>query len=349
MKTLIVGAVAALCASMCATGLAGAQTKPYEGVVIDTNSLGGAWDDLITKMVVEPLKEKYGFTVVLHAEPITVSISKLLVDPQHSPYDVFHTDSTTLPIVLATGALEDLDPKFVPEFANVYPRLKEAGNKAAPWFIAPMVIAYRTDAVSRPPEKFSDLARADLKGKVGMYNLENGGGIMDLVALATENGGGVGDIDPGFDALAKIKPNLVVTVAGTTNLVQLLERGEVSVASLWYGRVADMISRGDPIAFVAPKSAAADLEFVSLTKASKHKEAAQLFINALMSPEVGTAIAQRFYNASPNRNVKLPPDVAPKIYGYGEDAVAKLQLLDWKTIAANRGAWAERWNRLMAQ
>ncbi|MGE3832803.1 MAG: extracellular solute-binding protein, partial [Parvibaculaceae bacterium] len=207
LKTLLSG----LALTLCLVSPLSAQQKRYDGVTIHTNSLGGAWDELITDVVVKPLKEQYGFTVVLHPETITVSLSKLLVDVKNPPYDVFHTDSTTLPTLLETNAVEDLDPKFVPEFANVYPQMKEGGNKAAPWFTAPMVIAYRTDLVKNPPKTMTDLAKPEFKGAVGLYNVENAGGIMDLRALAMEQGGELKNIVPGCEALVRCMPNVGTT------------------------------------------------------------------------------------------------------------------------------------------
>lgn len=328
-----------------------AQDREFEGVVLNVNSFGGALDEAIDEVVIKPLYEKYGIEVVRTPGPSMQAVSRAIASGNAVPYDVLMTDSLSLPMALEAGLYDTMTEDEVPNLADIYDNLLVEGQgRTAPILISSMVIVYRTDEVDTPPQSLADFARPEFAGRVGIHNLENTGGVIDLVALANANGGGVDDIDPGFEALEEMLPNIVATPAGSPALAQLVESGEVTVASVWNGRAIDLVQRGVPVEVVIPEEGQFGLVTqIGVAAGTKVREAALKYIDAMISPEAGEAVARKLFYASGNRKMELPDDVARLVYPYGDDAVSNLNVPDWQAISNARSGWMERWNRSFVQ
>jgi len=276
------------------------------------------------------------------------ALSTVLASKSSVPYDVLMTDSLSLYAALDAGLLDEVSASSIPNIADLYPQLIEGQSDghiyAVPMLISNMILAYRRDDIAKP-NSLKELADPKYAGKVGLFSFENSGGVMTLVALANANGGSVENIGPGFTEMKKIMSNVVATTPSTVGLVQLLERGEISVAPLWNGRTMELIDRGLPIDFsVQSEGLYTVLNHFGVVKESKVKDAAHVFIDKVISPEVGAAIATKLYYGTANRKLSLPPDVAKKMVAYGEKSIASLKIPDWKIINKLRATWMARWN-----
>jgi len=230
--------------------------------------------------------------------------------------------------------------------------LREFGNYGIPFVISSMPLFYNTEKIKTPPTSLADLARPEYKGRVAMFNLENNGGILNLIALAESNGGSVNNAAPAFAAYEKIKPNLLSTPPSTVTLFQLVEQGEALVGSFWNGRILILKNKNFPIEMVIPKEGLySSQSYVNLVKnvPPKQRGAALKYLELALSQEAATLMAKNVFYAPTSRAIKLPPDVAAKVIPYGEAQVKQVKLADWNAVSKNRSQWMEQWNRTMSR
>jgi len=222
------------------------------------------------------------------------------------------------------------------------------GGYGLPVFASVMAIAYNKDHVKNPPQALADFANPEFKGRVGIFTLESVGGIVDLIALAEANGGSLQNLDPGFAKLKEIKPNLATTASAPVELFNLLQRGEIWLTSFWSGRVNALIDQGAPLGIAIPKEGLRNnLDYISLVKGTKHREAALKYMNEVVSQRTSLALAREMYFGPTNKTVQLPAGLEHRVLPYGEDMIAHMRPIDWDVVADNRGKWVERWNREM--
>ena len=148
------------------------------------------------------------------------------------------------------------------------------GGYGLPFFASVTALTYNKEHVKTPPQALSDLANPEIKGRVGIFNLESVGGVGNLIALAVANGGSVKNLDPGFAKLKEISPNLATATASPVEIYNLLQRGEIWLSSFWSGRVNALIDQGLPLGIVVPKEGLlGNLDFASLVKGTKSRGA----------------------------------------------------------------------------
>lgn len=250
-------------------------------------------------------------------------------------------DSPAMPALLKAKVARRVTTSDVPGLARVLPDMREYGDYGFPIGSPSVVLAYNTNRVKTPPRSFAEMARPDLKDRIGLFNLENDIGVQQLVAMAEANGGSIDKIDPGFAALAKLKPNLTTLASGTVNMLQLLEQEEVWVAPFWDGRVISLQRAGKPIAMIEPAEGTySDVTYLNPVVGSKYIEAVHAFMQEAVSGGYPEAFVSFFGYRSPVADVKVPADLAKRMYKPTHQKRA-----DWTKIADHRGAWITRFNK----
>ena len=107
--------------------------------------------------------------------------------------------------------------------------------------------------MKQPIASYTDLARPDLKDRVGLLTPENTGGLLSLIAFGESNGGSLDNMEPAFKALAAMRSNISTVTPATVNLLQLFEQEEVWAGPFFDGRTYSMRSKGKPMATVVPQ------------------------------------------------------------------------------------------------
>jgi len=339
---------AALCAWTLAHGTAFAQQKEFEGTKIVVNGFGGNLDDVLVENVSKVLKDKYGITVEIVPGSIASAYAKAMTSRSNPAFDVLITDDITLRSAAKAGLIEEVSIADVPNMAQLYPNFMPLGGYGLPFFASVTALTYNKEHVKTPPQALSDLANHELKGRVGIFNLESVGGVVSLIALADANGGSIQNVDPGFAKLKEIAPNLATATSSPVELYNLLQRGEIWASSFWSGRVNALIDHGAPLGITVPKEGLrGNLDFASLVKGTKSHGAALKFMDQITSVQTSLAIARSVYFGPTNRTVTLPPEIEKRVLPYGAEMIASMPPVDWDVVVAKRASWIERWNREM--
>ncbi|WP_265975653.1 extracellular solute-binding protein [Brucella intermedia] len=321
-----------------------AQDRKFEGITLQVNGYGGDYDRLMTELISVPLERRTGLKVSYTPGASAAAVAKVIATPNSPPFDILLCDSPSLPELVAAQSIQPISASEVAGVGKLIPGIREFGDFGLPISLAASTLTYNTDLVKEPLAALSDLARPDLAGGVGLFNLENNGGLLLLIALAVANGGSLDNMDPGFEAFGKIYPNVVSLTPSTVNLQQLFQQGEAVAGAFWDGRLHSMRAAGVPMAMVSPTEGLyAGRTYFCPVKNSRHPEAVLAFLDQAMSDEFIGGMA-KFFRYGPTTNVKLDEDVAASILTHG-DGLKKLKPVDWTKVAANRSAWFTRFNR----
>ena len=199
-------------------------------------------------------------------------------------FDVLITDDITLRSAVKANLFEEVSGTDVPNIGQLYPNFMPLKGYGLPIFASVIPMAYNKVRVKNPPTSLADLSNPEFKGRVGIFNLESVGGVVNLIALAEANGGSIQNLDPGFAKLKEIRPNLATATSSTVDLYNLFQREEIWLATLWSGRVNALIEQGVPLEIAVPKEGLrTTLNFASLIKGTKVRGAALKFIEQIVS------------------------------------------------------------------
>jgi putative spermidine/putrescine transport system substrate-binding protein len=342
------GYAIALCAFTLMHGAACAQQKEFEGTRIVVNGFGGNLDDVLVENVSKVLKDRYGIIVEIVPGSVASAYAKAMTSRSNPAFDVLITDDITLRAAAKADLIEEVSAADVPNMAQLYPNFIPLGGYGLPFFASVCALTYNKEHVKTPPQALSDLANPELKGRVGIFNLESVGGVVSLISLADANGGSIQNVDPGFAKLKEIAPNLATATSSPVELYNLLQRGEIWASWFWSGRVNALIDQGAPLATAVPKEKLrGNLDFVSLVKGTKSRGAALKFMDQITSAQTSLAIARSVYFGPTNKTVTLPPEIQKRVLPYGAEMIASMPPVDWDAVVAKRAGWIERWNREM--
>jgi len=228
--------------------------------------------------------------------------------------DVAHPCSYALPRWREAGLLAPIDVTRLPEWPNVFDRLKSVDGAVADgqnWFVpiewGRNLILYRTDLVTLSPEQqsWSVLFDESLKGKIAMFD-----GVEQAVFAAALVLGFNNPFDLNDEQLTAVKELLLKQKAllrfywtDQTNVEQALASGEVAVALAWGASYVTLKSQGVPIAALAPKEGEQTYVcgLVRLKYSQAPDDVVYDFINSELAPETGKYFIEQFNYAHANR------------------------------------------------
>ena len=337
MKSIILGRrfafALALAASLCG-GSAGAQNQ------ITIQIWGTTWQSVMQSLAGE-FEKSTGIKVV----PVTQASSGeglvRLQNMRDAPtIDVYFTTSSVAERAVTDKKLFLPLPKAaLSNLGNVI-----AGASAESWVAAyyyPVSIIWRPDLVKQPITSWSDLWDPRFAKKLGIPSVNMYQARMLLVA-ALLNGGSVTNVEPGFAALQKLKPNVALFYSSDAAARQALAQGEIAVLIGPPSQAKRMRDQGVPVDIVSPKPAPMLFDVMTLVNTPRAVQAARL-IDFVLSKSSQDQISEKLNMAPVHKDSKPAAEVARALPKSG-DAVA----FDEGPINANIAAWNERFNREVA-
>lgn len=309
---------------------------------------GGTFVDNAKKCHVPVFEKEMGATVKYVLGSSVQNAAKLRAAGGRSEFDVVYMDSQIVKQAKAEGLLQPLDPKKIAHWNDLYDVSRDPGNHWVSLMFSATTIAYNPKLVKTPPTSWADLWKPEFKGKLAIPDISGTSGQQFLIAAARLNGGSLENIDPGFDAIKKLRPNVQMMYTQPDQLIPLFERGDIAIA-VWYAdRTGAAATKGVPVAAAYPKEGAIGIvPTVAIPKGTHKKDLAEKYISVLLSPDAQACYAKTQFAGPTNRKVKLPPDLA-KLLPYGEN-VQRMYFPDTDVVARKLPGWAERWGREIAQ
>ena len=309
---------------------------------------GGSFVDNAKKCHAEPFQKTTGSTVKYVLGSSVQTAAKLRAAGGRAEFDVTYMDSQIVKQVKAENLLQPLEPAKLTNWNDLYDASRDKDAHWVSLMFAGTTIAYNTKLVKSPPESWSDLWKPEYKGKLAIPDISGTSGQQFLIAAARLNGGSLENIEPGFEAIKKLKPNVQMMYTQPDQLIPLFERGDIAIAVWYTDRTGAAASKGVPVAAAYPKEGAIGIvPTVSIPKGTQKKDLAQKYIDVLLSPEGQLCYAQSQFAGPTNKRVKLPGDLG-KLLPYGEN-VERMYFPDTDVVAKKLPEWSERWGREIAR
>jgi putative spermidine/putrescine transport system substrate-binding protein len=331
-------------ASAAMAGWGGLNTASAAGNLVVV-TYGGRYERFWRDQLLPPFQQKTGTQAVLDIGlGATFAVNLRATGPEKPVYSYIMANEVVGAVLRSEGFFEPWPGGKVTNIKKVHPKANPDGYGVTVMF-SPIGIAYRSDLVKTPPRSWRDLwDMPELKGKVGLYQIDNTAGYSFLMMTSKVYGSGPFDFDVGFRQIERLKPFPQAALAGA--MAVLLSRGEILAGPLDIGETLALKKKGLPVAWAAPSEGMFmfDQTF-NLLKHGPNKDAACEFLDYMLSEDVQIKLALEFHGVPVNRDVKLPASFVEE-QPLGVNDLEKIVAFDW--VAANklRDTVTEQWNRV---
>ena len=336
-------ALAALVAG-CGSSSSGGGGSSANELVVSGFSFG-AQD--FQRTVIEPFQRQTGIKVSFEPGSNSDRYNKLLVNKARPDTDVVLMSDIFAKQGEQQGLFAKIDPASLPNLGQTVDFARGSGGMGVPYTFTLLGMLYSTQTFGKTPPTVAALWDPKFAGKIALPDISATAGVPFLMAVAQTFGSGPTDTATAFAKLAELKPHVLQFYSSTTELLSLLQRGEIVAAPgldlFAYGAVAG----GSPIGW-APLDTGKFLSYneAEIVAGSPNPKAAATFVNYLLSAEAESATAKAFYDKPVNRGATVPPIVAQVSGGAAKDpGAAGFVPVDLDFVAQHRAEWIDEFAR----
>jgi len=334
----------------CGSSGSGGSSKPvgddFKGETLTVINYGGTWEEAWNKAITKRFEEKYNAKVVTVEATGTQLLSKMIAQRNSPQIDVWMGNAKDGEELIKDDLVQTLDPAKIPNMANVYPQYRRQGDGYVYVDVGPVGIVYNTDKIKTPPTSYQDLFNPAYKGHVVMPSTETCCSYYFPIIESYLNGGNLDNMEPGWKALEKLKPN-VLTFTGWQQLVSLMSSGQGWIAFAGTDRIGTAIKDGAHLKVVLPEEGNLPIPDVTgITKGSKHQRLAELYVNQVLDAQSQQEFTDWATLAPVVNNAHATPENLPFL-GTPEYAAktAKEMPMDWATVTKLQSDWLDRFQK----
>lgn len=315
-------------------GLAGAAESK---VVVGT--WGGDYQRLLQQFI-SPLLEKQGIDVVFDTGNAVPRVTKLRAErnSRRGSMDVALLGEVDMFDAARSNTLADVDPKRVPNLAQVYDQFKTPYS--IPHIFSAMTLVYNTEKFPTPPDSLEVMLDPAFKGRTGFSDI-----------LYLYNGLFVGgakradSFEPGKKFLGRLKQNAPRIYPSNEAVAAAFKSGEIWMAVMWKARALQWQDAGLPLGFVIPKEGAIPVTFeAAVARNARNDEAAWQYLNAMLDPAGQVHFARAMGYAPTVRNASLPPDLQKRV-GFTDAELERIHPYDLKPLVESKASFLDYWNK----
>lgn len=335
--------LAALAASSLAApfATAPAAAQSFAGRKLISSGFGGSTMDIIQAAVFTPFQAQSGASTTQVPMQSAAALARMKAEAGNPQIDMYQFSGGQEAFAKEQGFSQPMTG--VTRLGGIPTSLKDPDGHWVTWAVIAEGIVYRTDKFQTPPTSYKDFFKPEYKGHIAFPAISNGYGVDFLVMLAKAFGGSEDDIDPGFEAMKKIKDETIFRAA--SDLPTLFGQGDIWMMPYDTGNTFKLQQAGLPVAFASPEEGSPAVHITAcIAKGAKNADVAGAAIDAMLKPEAQIEIARTMRWTASNPETVLPPDLAAHV-----PSVDKLAQLDRTKINAARPRWIERWNREIAR
>jgi putative spermidine/putrescine transport system substrate-binding protein len=334
-------------AALAGAALAGfpAIVRAQSGTIV-TTLFGGVYEQRYRKHVLEPFERKHNVKFQIKYGSPTEWLANAMVNRADPEIDLpFLGLPAAMKAIKTRGVFLDLTPQMMPNLADVEPSFYDLYERKAVGFnYVDNGLVYRRDLVSAPPTGWKDLWDPRYRGQIVLPDIAGGFAYEVVVIAALLHGGSVANLEPGWQALRALKPNIQRWYKSPNEVQGILQRGEAAIAALGSARSWTMKDSGMPVEFVVPKEGApVGVLSYHVPINARGRDLLLEFINFALSVEPQTGFGNEMVSGMVNRKVVLAPEVAARVAPHD-----KLLRLDWQALEPRMNEIAERLQREIA-
>ncbi|MGY9048132.1 ABC transporter substrate-binding protein [Puniceibacterium antarcticum] len=338
-RTLLKGSAAAAVGTLAMPAILRAQSAE---LVIGCAGSHTAW---MEEIVVPHMKEVIGADILFEGTKSSVNLEKMSSNRDRPYLSVVQMDDPVMIQAVEEDLLAPMDATSVPNLTDLRDGTVHMdgmwANYVQPW----AGVAYNSsmrDGVT----SWGDLWAPESKGRVIIPSLQNTEGMWTLFAAAMLGSGkpfseAQYEIDAAFAKLEELKPNVLTTYSVMSQAFNLLEQGEITMlAGNFSSYTLPRKAEGVPVDLAAPSEGIFAMPSgICLVKGGPNTELAAAYVNEMLGAGLQKEIAT--FASSVPANTKVDAgDLVPS----GVPILSP----DWSFVAANRQAWIERFDKLMA-
>ena len=308
-------------------------------------TFGGTWSEVHRKLLAPYFRERTGADVIQAVMLATEQIAKLTAAKGGTPpFDVAILDEGPALNAIKRGLISEYDASKSPNFSKL---LKPFQDKWGPAVTMQCIgIAYNPERVKTPPTSWDDLWDPKFKGRVAITSLASTLGTAFLLDIARLNGGSESNIEPAFEKLRTLLPNLGAVSANFGAHASLFQQDEVDVGVQNFNFTQTLKAKGVPVEFVRVSSGTPGWRTTMHVVAGAEKpDLAHVYIDSHLAAELQAEMQKEPYNVIPtNSEVQLSGLVARDIAKAPED-LNNFIFFDWNVVNEGRPEWTERFNK----
>jgi putative spermidine/putrescine transport system substrate-binding protein len=337
----VVAAMAASTALPFAASPAFSQTPSFAGRKLISSGFGGSTQDFIQAAVFNPFEKDTGAATTQVPMQSAAALARMKAEAGNPQIDMFNFSGGQEAFAKEEGLSQPMSG--VTRLAKIPAALKDPDGHWVTWAVIAEGIMYRKDKIPSPPKSYKDFFKPEYKGHIGFPVITNGYGMDFLIMLAKSHGGSEDNIEPGFEAMKKLKGETIFKAA--SDLPTLFGQGDIWIVPYDTGNTFKLQESGLPVAFSTPdEGSPAVFVTTCIAKGSKNADVANAAIDAMLKPEAQVELARKMRWTASNPDTKLPDDLASEV-----PQVDRLATLNRTKINAMRSAWTDRWNREIAR
>jgi len=299
-----------------------------------------AWSEYVPQGVIDGFTKETGIKVNYETYASNEEMLAKLVSGAQA-YDLIQPSEYTIEALVKENRLQPIDAAKVPNLKNIDPKLRGLAHDpndkySVPWMVGTVGIVVNTEKVTDPVKGFKDVFQEKYKGRIVV--LDDPREIVSW-ALATD-GKGPNDVTP--ETLAAVTPILkqwlpLVKVYDSDSPKTALLNGDVDLGVVWSGEAALLYNENPKFQYILPAEGAHQfIDSLAIPVDAPNPEAALLFLNYILRPDVSKLISADFPYTNPNlearkllspeelKNPASYPPGDPKLEGFrdiGDSAV----------------------------
>lgn len=294
-----------------------------------------------------------GYKVVLVPKATGTEIMATAIAQKANPQvDVVQADLLPWLTGVEQGIFLPLDEASTPNLAKLYPSaLMKNAQGTEVLGVQPygdlLCLIYNKDTFAKkgwkPPTKWSDLERPEMKGQLLIPPSTSAYGLYALIIAAREHGGSETNIEPGFKAMKQIGAGVVDWSDTFAKMSQFLDDGTAALAFHGIAGALDMQRRKLPVEFVIPEPTYMSPTAMGVMKGGPNPAGARAFVNWWVSAPVLAHRAEAYGQTVTNKDVVLSEAAAARLPS--KERMSKLVEIDYFTVLKNRPVWVDRFQR----
>lgn len=292
-------------------------------------------------------EEKFNCSVLYEGSNSLTNLQKMRADPSRPPMSVVMMDDPVMVTAFEEDLIEPVTAEMVPNMSRLLPRAIHAEGGWINYQQPRAAIGVNTDNAPEGVDSWTALWDPQFAGRVAIPSLELTQGVWTLIAAAQIATGlpmdeALQNIDAGFEKLIELRPNLLMIYNQSSQALQLLETGEVTLLG---GESAHSIlprkENGIPVDLARPQEGSFAMPSgMALVTNAPERELALQYIDEFLSDDYQYLVAEKLHSNPTVPDAPVPP-------GFERDS--NLIVPDWFYITHNREAWIERWARTIGR
>lgn len=223
-------------------------------------------------------------------------------------YDVIIPSDYMLQKLAKEGMLNKLDYSNIPNFANISDEYKglyfdENNEYSAAYSVGMVGLIYNTKMVEQAPTSWAAMWDEAYSGKILMFdNYRDAFAIGEALLGYSLNTEDEAELAAVAEKLKEQKPLLQSYVMD--DVFNKMEKGEAAMAPYYVGDFLSMKEINDDLDFVFPEEGVnIFVDSMCIPSCALNQEAAELYINFMLDPQVALANALSICYATPNKAV----------------------------------------------